>query len=385
MQSRYSGGGRPKKFKYTLREISGRSSTVSGSCSDELEVTARKESISKATEYPINDTVTGDVVRDIVDKFSNSNSDTAANAPSEVIQEPANKDASAAPSTNSSLFDKPPNNSPIAESTMGTTAMSAEDHSNNTTALHCAGGVTPASDPGADCIETATSSLPPNELINTKRPILDEPGNSLETVLEALKTQNTDRIADSAVPGKCTMLTSTEPMDFPKIISGIGINCVDNNLMILASALEIEKEQLQEHERNRLSQIKQDREQMNLWFAERTEKEEKYQGEEMRLPKDTEKAIACLNIRELANRILKEILSEPTELIGEFTEDDEFENLIKEIDKENASSAKKLGRAVIKETYYWPILVTAPTHATPRLMILTRSYDSPLPSSRPQY
>jgi hypothetical protein len=148
-----------------------------------LGMPARRESISKVTEHPINDTVAGDVVRDIADNFSNTTSDTAANAPSEVIQERANKDASAAPSTNSSLFDKPPNNSPVVESTTEMTAMSAKDHSNNPTALYTAGGVAPASDPGADYIETATGSLSPNELINRKRSILDEPSNSLEIVL----------------------------------------------------------------------------------------------------------------------------------------------------------------------------------------------------------
>lgn len=70
------------------------------------------------------------------------------------------------------------------------------------------------------------------------------------------------------------------------------------------------------------------------------------------MPKDTEKAIVCLNIRVLADRDLKDILSKPTELIGEFKEEDEFENLIRAVDKENASSTKKQGQTFIKETYY---------------------------------
>jgi hypothetical protein len=61
-------------------------------------------------------------------------------------------------------------------------------------------------------------------------------------------------------------------------------------------------------------------------------------------------------MREIADRDLKDVLSEPTELIGEFKEEDEFENLIREVDKENAYDVKKRGRASVKETYYWPII-----------------------------
>ncbi|PMD59028.1 uncharacterized protein K444DRAFT_664193 [Hyaloscypha bicolor E] len=112
-----------------------------------------------------------DGVRDTTDEYPNS--DPATNTPSEVIQKPVNKTTSAAPSTNSSLFKKPPSSNPIAETTTGTTTVSAEDHSNNMTAPYTAGGDAPTSDPGADCIETTTGSLPPNELINIKRPVLD--------------------------------------------------------------------------------------------------------------------------------------------------------------------------------------------------------------------
>jgi hypothetical protein len=128
-------------------------------------------------------------------------------------------------------------------------------------------------------------------------------------------------------------------MIFARIISGIGINCVNSNLTILASALDIEKEGLQEYERNRLSQIKQDRKQMTLLSAARSKREEEYQEEEERLPKETEKAIASLRMRELTDRNRKDILSEPTKLMGEFKEEDESENFIGKVDRENASSA----------------------------------------------
>ncbi len=67
-------------------------------------------------------------------------------------------------------------------------------------------------------------------------------------------------------------------------------------------------------------------------------------------------AVACLNIRAIADRDLKDVLSEPTELTREFAGQDEFENLIRGIDRENAHQARTQGRASVKETYYWPII-----------------------------
>jgi len=130
---------------------------------------------------------------------------------------------------------------------MGTTAMSTEDRLNNTTALYNAGEDTPTSNPSTDCIETTTVSLPPNKLINTTRSVLNELNNSLKIILEAPKTQNTNRIANSTVPSMCTVLTNTEPRVFARIITSIKINYIKSNFRILASALEIEKQRLQEY------------------------------------------------------------------------------------------------------------------------------------------
>jgi hypothetical protein len=80
---------------------------------------------------------------------------------------------------------------------------------NNTTALHSAGKDAPTSEFIANCLETTTGSLPPDEHTNVKRSVLDESDNSLEAAPEALKTQTTDRIADSTAPGKCTTLANT--------------------------------------------------------------------------------------------------------------------------------------------------------------------------------
>jgi hypothetical protein len=77
--------------------------------------------------------------------------------------------------------------------------------------------------------------------------------------------------------------------------------------------------------------------------AARSKKEEEYWEEEERLTKETEKAIACLSMRELADHNLKDVLSKLTELIGEFKEEDEFEELIRQVDRESAYNTKKRG------------------------------------------
>ena len=95
---------------------------------------------------------------------------------------------------------------------------------------------------------------------------------------------------------------------------------------------------------------------MGLFAAARAKREEEYQAEEERLPKETEMAITRLTMKEIADRDLKDILSEPVELTGEFKDEDRFENLTKEIDKANTTDSKKRGRASMKEAYYWPII-----------------------------
>jgi hypothetical protein len=180
-----------------------------------------------------------DGIRDTTDEYPNS--DPATNALSEVIQKPVNKTTFIAPSTNSSLFEKPTSNNPIAETTTGTTTVSTEDYSNNTTALYTTRGDAPISDPSTDYIKTTASSLPPNKLINIKQSVLDESSNSLEIILEALKTENTDRIANSTVLDTYTVLTYTDSTVFIRIITSIGINYIKNNFAILASILEIKK------------------------------------------------------------------------------------------------------------------------------------------------
>lgn len=70
-----------------------------------------------------------------------------------------------------------------------------------------------------------------------------------------------------------------------------------------------------------------------MYSAARTKREEEYRQEEERLPTETEAAIARLSVREIAERDLKDVLSKPTEteLMGEFSDQNEFEDLIREV------------------------------------------------------
>jgi hypothetical protein len=118
--------------------------------------------------------------------------------------------------------------------------VSTKDHS-NTTALYTTRRDALISDPSADYIETTTSSLLPNKLINIKQSVLDKSSNSLEIILKALKTQNTNRIANFTVLGTCTMLTHINFIVFTKIITSTKINYINSNFVILAFTLEIKK------------------------------------------------------------------------------------------------------------------------------------------------
>ncbi|KAH8595424.1 hypothetical protein B0O99DRAFT_686843 [Bisporella sp. PMI_857] len=243
MQSRH--GGSRKKFKCTIKEANGSNNTIDES----------------------------------------TNSGAVTNAPAEVIKEPVKNTISAGLSINLCPSDKPLTNSLIAETTIEMTLIPAKDHLNTETTPYIVGNGTFTSDPSiADCFKTGTSSFPLNERISMRRPV----------------------VADSAVLGRYTLLTNTEPTEFARIITNIGTTCVKSNLTSLAFTLEIEKERLQEYSRDRLSQTKQDCKQMTLF----------------------------MNVREIANRDSKDVLSKPMELIREFKEEDEFEKLIGQVDRE---------------------------------------------------
>jgi hypothetical protein len=210
--------------------------------------------------------------------------------------------------------------------------MFAKDNLNNTTALHTVSRSTAINDPSTGCIKTTTSSLLLNKLINAKQLVLNKSSNSFKIVLEVLKIQNTNCIANSTVLSTCAMLINTKLADFARIITSIRINCVKNNFTILAFVLEIEKQRLQEYKQNRLYQIKKDQKQMNMLSIAQLKREEEYQEK-----------IACLSIREFANCDLKDTLSKPTKLIRDFKQKDKFKKLIRDLNREKAYNAKRQG------------------------------------------
>jgi hypothetical protein len=85
---------------------------------------------------------------------------------------------------------------------------------------------------------------------------------------------------------------------------------------------------------------------MTLLSAARSKREEEYLEEEALLLKEMEHAIVCLSIRGIADRDLKDVLYEPIELMRDFKEEDEFEKLIREVDRENAHDVKRRSRAL---------------------------------------
>jgi len=170
------------------------------------------------------------------------NSEASTNAPMDLIQEPADNAASASPSSRPHPHDVPLSNSPTDESPTETTDVSATNQSNNEVALY--EDAPPVEPSATDCIKVITASLSSNEHTNVPRSVLDGSGNSLESVLEALKTQDTDRIADSSVLGTCVVLTDTDPIIFARIITSIGKGCVESSLTSLVSVIETKKESL---------------------------------------------------------------------------------------------------------------------------------------------
>lgn len=74
-------------------------------------------------------------------------------------------------------------------------------------------------------------------------------------------------------------------------------------------------------------------------------KQEKYLG-------DT----TCLAIRNLAEKEMQRLLSEPEEFTREFKEEGDYETAIKHIEKENANNTSARLRRLWKETYYWPMI-----------------------------
>jgi len=190
-----------------------------------------------------------------------------------------------------------------------------------------------------------------------KRTTLDESGSKLDDVMKALaKTTDTARIPDFIVPGVSEYLAKDEYMDYSKIATSIATNCVNSSRNLSKSALFAEKERLQDYERDMLERIAEDRQQMNMTLPARLASELNHQQYADRLKKATQRAIVRLDLKELAEKELQDTLTEPSELTGEFRDENDFEKIIKQFEKDRANSTKTQQRSLWKETFYWPII-----------------------------
>lgn len=175
-----------------------------------------------------------------------------------------------------------------------------------------------------------------------KRVILDELGHQLDDVIKALgEADDTSRIPNSYVPSISEhILAEGGSTDYSKIMTSIALNCVTSTCKTARPALDIEQERLRELEKNKLERIAEDRRQMNMTLAARIASERNYQLVEERLRKTTQDAIARLDVRELAEREFQDTISKPTKLTGDFKEESDYENVIKQIEKENANDTR---------------------------------------------
>jgi hypothetical protein len=110
--------------------------------------------------------------------------------------------------------------------------------------------------------------------------------------------------------------------------------------LIAKPALETAQERLAEVERDSLSRTMGDLCHMIMTRGDRPK------------PDHLRRTIACLDRRELMDIELRDILSEPQELMGEFNDEKDYDNAIKHIEKENADDTRTQIRRLWKETYY---------------------------------
>ncbi|CZS92364.1 uncharacterized protein RAG0_02770 [Rhynchosporium agropyri] len=214
-----------------------------------------------------------------------------------------------------------------------------------------------------DSVETEPHSVNKNLLAiaiyapSSKRPVLDESGFTLEDVMKALaETNDIIRIPDIIVLGVSDYLLEDSCIDYSKIITSLALNCAKSTRNLSKPALFVEKERLEEYERNTLERIAEERQQMNMTLLARLASELNYQQYADRLRKKTKQAIFRLDLKEVAEKELQDILSEPSELTGEFTDESDFEKVIKQLEKDRANNTKNQQRRLWKETFYWPMI-----------------------------
>merc|ERR1711939_494378 len=256
---------------------------------------------------------------------------------------PADIPPAETPSNDTPSNDTPSNDTPSAGTPSETAAGTADEPSTNEVSVENTAQA--ATDTG---LHKHTSVRPS---------ILDGSGHFLEDILRhVLEAGDTSRKPDSAVPGTIDALAKTDPAVFARLMTCAAVNWVESNRATTRAALYCEQERLREVEKARLDRIADDRVQMNVTIDERLSSEISYQQEEKRLKRSTQNAIASLNLRKEADKILLGITSEPVELTGDFRDASDLDGMIKEIEKDDAKGSKDRQRKLWKETYYWPAI-----------------------------
>ncbi|KFY80511.1 hypothetical protein V499_00635 [Pseudogymnoascus sp. VKM F-103] len=193
---------------------------------------------------------------------------------------------------------------------------------------------------------------------DVKHVVQDESGHLVADVVKALEeASDTSCIPGSNILGFSEIFwAETTSMEFSKVMSSLVVNGAKCIRRIARTALDIEQERLRMHERDQLERIAEDRQQMNMTLAERTASEMSYQKMGKQLRRSTEDTISRLDVEELAERDFQEIISEPTELTGDFKEESDYETVLKQIEIEKARDTRTKQRRLWKETYYWPMI-----------------------------
>ncbi|KAH8650269.1 hypothetical protein BGZ60DRAFT_421646 [Tricladium varicosporioides] len=195
----------------------------------------------------------------------------------------------------------------------------------------------------------ATDLELPDAVIYTsfaRRPVLDNTDQLLDCVLVALEnTYDNRRNPNSSVPGVLDdVLMKDDHTTFVKIMTSVTENWAQCIRLITKSLLEVAQERLQEIKRKTSNYISENRCQISI------SREDRVKSERLK------HAIICLDVRELSGIELQDLLSEPVELIAEFSEESEYDITIKRIEKEYADNIRSRLRHLWKETYYWPMI-----------------------------
>jgi hypothetical protein len=182
------------------------------------------------------------------------------------------------------------------------------------------------------------------QILSIKRPILDESTQWLEQVLiELKKADDVSRKPDPSVPRVLDDISIQDNFTlYIKIMTSITENLVKCSRCIVRPMFDITQERSREVERNEIGLY------TRRLTSEHTSRVLKQ--------KDYAASTVCLGIRDLAEKEMQKLLSEPEELTSEFREESDYETAIKCIEKEKADDARIQLRRLWKETYYWPMI-----------------------------